>query len=63
MTLFFTVFVATFLSHLAALSVLGWFAQRAEQKKARMIQEAIQEYNESMTKERQRLEKYAKLEG
>jgi hypothetical protein len=63
MTLFLTVVAGSVVGQMIALYILGAFAQRAEAKKARMVKEALEEYNGALLKERQRMAEYAKLEG
>ena len=60
---FLTVVAASVVGQLIALYIVGAFAKRAEERKARMIKEAMEEYHGVLLKEQQRMAEYAKMEG
>ncbi len=63
MTLFFTALTASIAGQLIALYIIGALAKRAEEKKAKLIKEAMEEYHGALLKEKQRMAEYAKMEG
>jgi hypothetical protein len=60
---FLTVVAGSIVGQLIALYIVGAFAKAAEERKAKMIKEAMEEYHGALLKEQQRMAEYAKMEG
>jgi hypothetical protein len=67
MTTFFTVLVASFIGQGLLLWIVGSAAQKAEEKKAKAIQAALDEVmverDAQIRRERERIARYAKMES
>lgn len=60
---FLTVFIASALGQAVVLYAVGMLAARKERKQLEATRQALQEYNDALLKERQRMVEYAKMEG
>lgn len=67
MSLFLTTIIATALGTLTGnfvlLSIIGMMAKRAEEKQKRELERLQQGYLEMVQREKERIERYAKMEG